>query len=116
MKFFVFSALVIAAPISIATTEASFICSINKSESFMIYPKSKKVIHSIFMQSEVELKLTAFETFRCPGCYAFEGTAEGKKYSATVSGRITNSGLEQTMAYKIDGIDQPNIFCFDSKK
>lgn len=111
MKALLYCALLLA-PLSGKAQAYEIVCNVNRSESYVIRPDSQTVDHEVFLQKSSKLELTAFNVYRCPGCFGFEGTADGNTYLGQTRGTFGTNGLEYTLKLTINGEEQEEIFCF----
>lgn len=93
-------------------SKATMQCFVNKSESLFIFQDQEQVVDARFMKEPVALALTSFEVYRCPYCYEFTGTVQGKKYEGSTRGHFNqDDNWIISMSLKINDVQLPSIGC-----
>lgn len=92
---------------------AALHCMLNRSESLYLFPEHEKVWYNRFLSEPEGMVMSSFDTFRCPYCFAFVGTADGKFYEGQTNSIFDPVGNRWSvfLALKIDGQEQQEIFC-----
>ena len=89
-------------------------CSINRSETLFVQAQEQSVWFLEFSPNPLPLKLelSSFNVYRCPYCYGFTGSLNGRTYEGTTVGNIDAAGqMTISLNLKIDGEQQQEIGC-----
>ncbi len=99
---------------SIDMKDADLACIVSRSETLYVFAQQQQVYYSYFLREVKPLRMSDFKVYRCPFCYSFSGTANGKTYDASTRGRMDPDTREWNVNFdlQIDGEDMAEgLYC-----